>query len=224
MRKLLFVSLLAGALSTHSQTSVSRMLIQGGRDAWPNYLKEIYLNPDFEDGFVEFNNGQRFKSRLNYNRALGTIQFIDEKGDTLALSDETAVAWVTIGTTKFYMLPLCLQEMVVNQEVILAKNEKIKIADKQKPGAMGIPNSQGTIESYDRSYTRNNHYIDINEQLLLRKTTAYYVAAKDRKFVPASRKNVLHLFPQLKQYIGEHHIDFGREEDLIHLLRQLDSR
>ncbi len=218
--------LLSSAIS--SQTSVSRTYIKGGRDAWSNYLQEIYLAPSFQQGTVEYKNGKRYKSNLNYNRALAAIQFIDEKGDTLALNnDDKSVSVVTIDKTEFYMDPVCIEKIFSNEKVMLGKNEKTRLADKQKVGAMGIPSDAGTIDSYDRTYSRNNHYIDINEQLLIRKTTTFYIAGSEGKFALATRKNILAMFPksqkEINKFIQEKDIDFSKEADLMSLTEFLSS-
>ena len=44
-----------------------------------------------------YRNGVSGAGQLNYNRLLGEMQFIDPKGDTMALADEQNVAHVTIG-------------------------------------------------------------------------------------------------------------------------------
>src|SRR6476661_4193308 len=87
MKRNIFVSacLIFFCAGTIAQTSIQRIYIKGGNDAWDNFMKEIFLYPSFEPGVVEYKNGQRFKSNMNYNKALGAIQFIDEKGDTLSM-------------------------------------------------------------------------------------------------------------------------------------------
>jgi hypothetical protein len=207
--------------SLHAQTSVTRVYIQGGKDAWENFNKEVYLNPSFENGIVEYKNGKRYKSKLNYNRAVGAIQFIDEKGDTLALLEPEAISTASIGKELFYLKPVYLQKVLEKGKITLAKNEKIRIADKQKVGAMGIPHSEGTIDSYDRQYSRNNHYIDINEKLLLRKTTVYYFETADQPFTLVNKKNLLAAFPDsqepIRKFIAENSTDFNKEEDIKQL-------
>lgn len=166
---------------------------------------------------------------LNYNKILGTIQFIDEKGDTLALNnDDKSVSTVTIGDELFFMDPVCMQKIAGDENLILAKNEITIQADKQKVGSLGIPNSAGTIDSYDRSYSRNNHYLDINEELLIRKTTSFYISGSEMKFELASRKNILRRFPksqnEIKTFIEEKSIDFNVEADLITLVDYLRTK
>lgn len=230
MRKIIGIGGLSIILSfsASAQTSVSRTYIKGGKDAWANYLQEVYWSPSFGKGLVEYKNGKQYKSVLNYNRVLGAIQFIDEKGDTLALNnDDKSVNTVKIGDGLFYMDPVCMQKIAGGEKIILAKNERTRQADKQKGGALGIPNSSGTIDSYDRTYSRNNHLIDIDEQLLMRKTTTFYVAGSDLKFIPASQKNVLNMFPksqdEIKKFIKQKAIDFNEEADLLTLTEYLQE-
>jgi hypothetical protein len=230
MRKMSGTTAILILLSTliSAQTSVSRTYIKGGKDAFANFLKEIYLNPSFESGLVEYKNGKTYKSTLNYNRALGAIQFIDEKGDTLALNnDDHSVKSVSIGESVFYMEPVCIEKIAGNDRIMLGKNERAKQTDKQKVGALGIPNNAGTIDSYDRSYSRNNHFIDINEELLIRKTTTYYVTDREGNFVPASKKNILGIFPKsqkdINRFIQEKATDFSVEADLIELTEYLTT-
>ena len=67
------------SVATVAQTSTERIYIKGGNSARENFMNEIFMYPSFEQGIVEYKNGQRFKSNMNYNRAAGTIQFIAEK-------------------------------------------------------------------------------------------------------------------------------------------------
>ncbi len=161
--------------ASYSQTSVERIYIQGGKDALKNYMEEIYHYPKFEMGTVEYKNGRRSMGRLNYNRVIGNIQFLDEKGDTLALANPESIHNVSIGNDRFIYTPDCLLEVIIKKKLGLVKHESIKIADKQKTGGFGIPNTSGTIESIDRTHiTMNIGLMDVNEKLLLRKTTSYF--------------------------------------------------
>ena len=104
MRKELYLLAAVAAFSaqTFCQTSVQRTNIKGGSSAWENFRKEMYAFSSFETGIVEYKNGKRYKGQLNYNKAIANIQFIDEKGDTLAIGNEETVKEVTIGTANIY--------------------------------------------------------------------------------------------------------------------------
>lgn len=216
--------LLTLSLAAYAQKSVERIEIKGGSAAWENFYREIYRYPEFKTGIVEYKNGKQFRGNLNYNKVLGTIQFLDEKGDTLALSNEEMIRSVMIDDDEyFYVAPDCMQEVKDAGELRLVKNERLRIADKQKVGGLGIPNSTGTIDSYDRIDSKVNYnQIDINEKLLLNKTTRFFLETAKHELVPASKKNILNLFPkheaQIKEYIKNHQIDFTREDHLAELI------
>src|SRR5688500_7310083 len=106
---LLSLSLILCCAAATGQMSIERIYIKGGNSAWENYMKEIYLYPSFEGGIVEYKNGQRFKGTLNYNKVLGTIQFIDEKKDTLAITNEDSISFISIGNDVFIFNPTCVQ-------------------------------------------------------------------------------------------------------------------
>jgi hypothetical protein len=214
--------------TTFSQTSTQRIYIKGGNDARDNFMKEIFLYPTFQPGIVEYKNGQRFKSNMNYNKAVGAIEFIDEKGDTLSLNNEESISFININGDKFIYAPLCLQIIEGNEKVALLKHEMVKIADKHKTGSYGIPNSTGTIESIDRLDTRINYnQIEINENLLISKVTTYYIEDEKGEIFVASRKNVLNKFPNkdeaIKGFIKANNLDFSKEGDLINLLHFLSK-
>lgn len=211
------------ATTTFSQKSVEHIEIKGGSSAWENFYKEIYRYPSFMTGIVEYKNGKEFRGNLNYNKVIGTIQFIDEKGDTLAISSEETIKNIRIGDDVFYfVLPDCVEEVKDGGKVRLVKNERIRIADKQKVGGYGISNSTGSIDAWTQVDSKVNYNnVDINEKLLLNKTTKYYLETGNGGLVPASKKNVLSLFSKhqdkIKEYIKNHEIDFTREDHLSEL-------
>jgi hypothetical protein len=225
MKKIIITTLclVTSFATTFAQTSTQRIYIKGGNDAWDNFIKEIFLYPSFESGIVEYKNGQRFKSKMNYNKAIGGIEFIDEKGDTLAMSNEENISFISIGNDKFIYAPMCLQILKGNEKLALLKHETLRIADKHKTGSYGIPNSSGTIESIDRLDTRLNYnQIEINENLLISKVTTFYIENEKGEIFVASRKNVINNFPRkeddIKGYIKANNVDFSKEDHIISLV------
>ena len=215
-----FIFLYAGTIA---QTSTQRIYIKGGNDAWDNFMKEVFLYPSFEPGVVEYKNGQRFKSNMNYNKALGTIQFIDEKGDTLSMSNEESISFINIGGNKFIYAPMCLQIIQGNEKLALLRHDLVKIADKHKTGSYGIPSASGSIEAIDRLDTRGNYnQIDLNENLLINRVTTFYIEDEKGEIFVASRKNVLNNFPKkedaIKSYIKANNVDFSKEDHIAGLI------
>ena len=108
------------------------------------------------------------------------------------------------------------------------KNERMRIADMQKVGGYGIPNSTGTIESIDRIDTRVNYNdIDINENLLLSVTTTFYIETDKKTLVLASKKNIMNLFPKeeekISRFIKTQKLNLEKEDDLVQLAAFLEQ-
>jgi hypothetical protein len=223
MKKMLIIMFLtACSVLNYAQTLQERKHIPGGNEAWVNLMKEMYVYPSFEKGIVEYRNGQLFNPRMNYNRVLETIQFINENNDTLALANEDYIKVVTIGSDVYMFLPHCLKTVASHTTVALYKHEKLRIADFRRKGAFGIPNGSSAIDSYNQVYTWMGSYqLNPNELLLLSKATTFYFSGRNFDVVPASRKNVLQLFSkndkQIKEFIESKKTSFSNEKDLIDL-------
>lgn len=223
---LLPVFTLAVIATSLSQTT-ERIYIQSGSNAWENFLQAIYLYPSFKEGMVELKNGQRFLRPMNYNKIAATVEFINEKNDTLSFADESSVGHINIGDDVFIFNPVCLR-FLSSKKVKLYVYEKMKIGDKQKIGAMGIPNSGSAIESVEKIDTYQRSYnIDVNETVILSKTTSYFIQTATSEIIPASKKNVLNLFfkneSEVKEYIRSKKISFNKAADLMEMVEFLDD-
>jgi hypothetical protein len=69
--------------------------------------------------------------------------------------------------------------------------------------------------------------LDINELVLLSKVTTFYVSTGKNKKVPASRKNILDMYPKnrekIKKFIDSEKISFSKEQDLIQLAEYISK-
>jgi hypothetical protein len=228
MFKTLLVFLLSViTYSSFAQVLRERIYIKGGDEFWENFSKEMFLYPSFKDGTIEYKNGKLYKSRLNYNRALGTIQFITDKNDTLALANEENIKLVKIGNDVFEFNPFCVQ--VVNGDRIrLSKSEKLQVSDARQIGAYGKTNTTAGVDSYNKMYTWLGAYeLSANEVLLCSKNTTFYIVTNDHELVPAGRKNILRAFASkenaVKKFIDSKNINFTREADLLELTNYISS-
>src|SRR6185295_15738737 len=59
--------------------------------------REIFQYSDFKQGVVIFRDGTSAPGKLNYNRLVAELQFIDPKGDTLSLANEKNILIAIIG-------------------------------------------------------------------------------------------------------------------------------
>jgi hypothetical protein len=177
-RFLLLPVLCVISCSLSAQVLRERVYVKGGPEFWDNLSAQMYLYPSFEDGTIEYKNGRTFNRPLNYNRLLGTVQFIGDKHDTLVIADETEVKSVKIGGDQFFFEPNCIQ-LVQDGKIKLLKSVRLEPTDPQKVGALGIPTSTGGISSYDQLFTARGIYqLSVNEVLVCRKMTSFYITTE----------------------------------------------
>lgn len=228
MKEILILPVLVFVIisSSFSQPT-ERIYIQSGSKAWDNFVQAIYLYSSFKEGMVEFKNGQRFIRPMNYNRIAATVEFINDKNDTLAFADEASVGHINIGGDVFIFNPVCLR-LLSSKKVKLYVYEKMKFGDKQKIGAMGVPNSGSAIESVEKIDTYQRSYnIDVNETVILSKSSSFFIQTATSEIIPASKKNVLSLLPDkesaVKEYIKSKNISFNKASDLMEMVKFLDE-
>lgn len=207
--------------------ATERLYIKGGSARWEELNKAIYLYPTFVSGFIEMKNGQRYLRPLNYNRIMTTVEFIDEKNDTLALADESAVSHIIIGEDLFIFTPACLKA-VTKGKVKLYKHEKMKIGDVQKVGAFGMPSSGSSIESVEQFQTARRSYdIDVNETIILTKATYFMVETEKHEYLPLNKKTILKAAPdkenEIKEYLKTKNVNFNKQDDVVELVNYVSG-
>jgi hypothetical protein len=106
----------------------------------------------------------------------------------------------------------------------LAEKKYWEVADIRKIGSHGRPSTTFAVTSYSTITDRFGRTYDLvlNEDILLRKNTIYYIGDKYNHFVVANKKNLLLLFPKeqstVTDYLKEQKIDFTKRADLEKLL------
>src|SRR5687768_5214934 len=100
MKYLMTVLVAMASSALFGQTS-EIITVKAGQNISEVY-KEIFRYPQFTAGRVYFVNGDVSAAKLNYNLITETMLFVNQKGDTLAIADETAVKFITIEKDSFY--------------------------------------------------------------------------------------------------------------------------
>ena len=204
-----------------AQSTTDRFYINGGSQAWAEFINAIYQYQGFKPGLVVLKDGQRFYKPLNYNKVRENIDFLDEKNDTFELADPTSVSTVVIGDDVYFFTPTCIRSLNKGKARFFI-HEKIKVGDVQKVGAYGTTNSGSAIETVNRIDSYQQSYnLDLNEKIILSKTTKYYVEAGENQFLPATKKNILKAFSKdealIKEFIKRNNTNFEKINDLIEL-------
>jgi hypothetical protein len=182
----------------------------------------LFHYPDFKQGRIFYKDGRTAGGRLNYHRMLDELQFIDPKGDTLAVDNEPTIQLVVMGTDSFYYHEGYVRLLRQANGVKLASKQWLQMADRQKMGGYGQPSFTSAItnlKSYDDG--RRLYDLTVKEDLVFSPEHRYYLGDKYNRFLPATRKNVLDLFNKhqkvLKQYFDEKKVDFQKAEDIEQL-------
>lgn len=186
-------------------------------DVLPSH--EIFFYPEFTTGRVFLRDGVVSEVRLNYNRLVDEIHFINEKGDTLALANENNLKFVAVGNDTFCYDEGYIRIVSSGKPVKLAIREIWIISETRQLGAYGASNNSVRMISFRSMHEGGRLYdLTVNEDVILKKTTKYYFADSFNKFVPASKANLLMLVPneerRIASYFKENKINFSNKADL----------
>jgi hypothetical protein len=187
---------------------------------------EIFQYSQFTYGKVYFKDGTNAEAKMNYNRLLDEIHFIDAKGDTLALANEKTIKYIAIGEDSFYYEQSYLRRISGNNIAKLAVNQVWKFSDKRKGSAYNITSSISSISSRSSYYDgRRFHAISIKEDVVLSMVEQYYFGDKFNHFVKAGKKGLMMLFPReerrINGYLKDNKVDFDNKEDLEKIIQFL---
>ncbi len=210
---------LAFVCQTFAQTD--RWIIKSGEP-----IKDMSISfhyPQFSNGFVYFRDGKISNALLNYNLINGEMQFISPKGDTLALSNEITIKYITIDKDSFFYDKGYVELISGNDVARLAKKEGLVLSDVKKTGAYDQSSSVSSITTVS-SLSSFNQVTSLNEKkdLIISKEISYYLGDAYNHFLPANKKNLLKLFGKkqtaIENYLKEKHTSFSNEKDLKELL------
>ena len=192
---------------------------------------EIYYYPQFTKGEVFFRGGTKATAKMNYSRLFDQMLFINLKGDTLALAEEKTIKFIALGQDTFYYDEGYIRIISDNDLVKLAEKQIWVVADIRKTGTHNTSTSAAGITSV-RTFRHGNdvarNILTLNEDIVLRKETHYYIGDEYNNFVRASKKRLLQLFPKdqrsIENYLKENKVDFNKKDDLEKLSQFLLER
>ena len=189
---------------------------------------DIYYYPQFTNGQVFYRGGTKGTAKLNYTRVHDEMLFINPTGDTLALGNEKTIKFIVIGRDTFYYDEGYVKIISDNKEVKFAEKQVWVVVNLRKPGPHNSTSSSASVTSV-RSYrdgnevTRNN--LTLNEDIVLRKETQYYIGDEYYRFVRPVKKKLHQLFPKeersLDNYFKANQVDINKKEDLEKLFHFL---
>lgn len=227
---LLFFFILIVHLELLAQDSTYITIKTGSKvgDVLP--LREIYYYPEFTKGEVFFKDGTTATVKMNYTRLFDQMLFINTKGDTLALAEEKTIKFINILKDTFYYDEGYIRIIDDNDFVKLAEKEVWEVADIKKTGTHNTYSTPGvtSVKSFRDGNDANRNSLTLNEDIVLRKETQYFIGDEYNHFVRAGKKKLMQLFPKeqrnIETYLKENKVDFNKKDDLEKLFQFLSQR
>jgi len=183
---------------------------------------DIFFYPQFIYSKILFKDGKVADPYMNYNRLYDQMLFINEKGDTLALTDVKNIEFIVNDWDVFYYSGGYLRRIADDTVIKLAEKKIWAVADVRKMGTFNTPTNTVAITSV--GYFSNGQdaakskELIMNAETLIRIETQYYFGDKYNHFFRASKKKLLDLFPKdeqrIENFLKENKVDFDKKDDL----------
>lgn len=172
-------------------------------------------------------NGTSAGARLNYNVLLSEMQFIDARGDTMALANESLLRMISIGDDVFFYDPLKgYLEIVANYSgVKLATKQGLKVVKREKEGGYNQSSGASAVTTYQfySSGSASVSKLGSKGDLLLIKDRTYFIIDQNSRAYPANKSSLLKIFSknraEVTAYLTRETVNFRLENDLKNLLR-----
>ena len=192
---LLIVFLLIGSLNLWAQDGKVVHVMPGSRIIDVLKTEDINLYPQFKHGTVYFKNGSASAAKLNYNSLTDEMVFIDNKGDTLILTNENTVNYITVDKDIFYYEDGYLRQVMSKDDAVLAVREIWEVKDSRKVSSYNNTVRATNLTDYTTLLHRSGkrEYLVVHEELILRKKAYPLYSKKNTKFKRADKK-VLQMF------------------------------
>lgn len=192
--------------------------------------EKIYQHPQFTLGKVLYRNGTETEALLNYNNLSGSIEFIGPKKDTLVISkDQIVTIKKIIVDSHTYLYQDGYFEQVEEKPFgKLLKRQMYMVANRERLGAYGQYSAISAIRSYNNAIDNSGGFsrsLTVNEKVVIVLQVEYFFGDKNDKFLPATEKNLMRLYPlkrdEIKDYLEQHKVDFKNIEALKQLFSSL---
>ncbi len=215
--------------------SLLLFLIMPGKDAnlttrnlQKNDNRGLYQFDKFVYGKVYLRSNMVTTALMNYNYMYGAVQFIDLKGDTLLITNQHGIKYITIGDAIFYpyetggdvqwladygKLKLARKKYLTEKGSKASGSEQKYAAgfDALTPSTLLISNQDGEFQWQNNMANPSYKY-----------KYTYFIMDQNGRLLVAGKSNFLKIFAkrksELQNYFREHQLDFQNEQHLNQLL------
>jgi hypothetical protein len=182
-----------------------------------------YAFNDFQVGQGFFKNNTVGTGMMNYNALTASIEYIDEKGDTLLLDDPGTFKHFIIASDTFYYDKVYLEQLAKSGKIILGRFWVIMMSNHQRLGSKDQP-TDASVDAYTSLSSGGNPLKTLvaKEVLTYKETIRYYFGDQFGQFRIANKKNLLAAFGnnknQITAYLEMNQVNFLKESDMLKLL------
>ena len=177
-----------------------------------------YQYPQFTDGQVYMKNGGVSPNLLNYNMLLGEIEFL-QSADTMIMSKKKDLSYVTVALDTFIYRSGYLQ-VIHSGTVKVCLRDKIKLKEVVKIGAMGQPNRNSSVDSFNSMSLQGNFQQLIpTEDYVFQRTLEFYIMTASGELIEFRKKNIMELYPdketEIQKYLKSNKVNFEEKADIL---------
>ena len=188
----------------------------------------FYRLPKFTEGIYTMRNGQKASAVFNFNIGNGEVEYIGDKGDTLAIGVPDEIRLITMGTDVQYIYQnkVYYEILADKKPARLAKRVRITL-EHDKKGGYG-ESAPASSQSNLKNFTTTGGLYQLSYDVAIIKTTSFYWLDRFDNLQSATKKNSVKLVSkdkqaQLEAFIAENKINFNSEDDLRKLLHHAES-
>lgn len=219
---------LAATASLNAQLHEKIVIKAGDNVAEAVSPNGFYRLPQFTDGIFTLKNGTKARARFNYHIGNGEMEYISQKGDTMAVGVPDDLELITIGEDVQYIYnnKAYLEIIADRKPAMLAKKIRI-IVENDRKGGYGESAPASSQINY-KNFTLSTGLLQLTHDLSILKTTSYFWLDDKHNPQPATKKNLLRLMSKDKQakleaFIDENKINFNNEDDLRKVLYHAET-
>jgi hypothetical protein len=216
---LILAAILLPRLPARAQV-YERTIIHAGDSVSKYYT---YLFPSFGDATVKLRDGRSLIYKMNFNLLLCDMQFINAKGDSLAISNPVEIDSILLDSCLFVYVYKrgYFQLLAVTDAVSLAVFRQCTFEPVQI-GGMGTPRHSGGIEMFNSITSRQGTMpLLLNEDIFALKNTSFLFFYKGGGTENAGKAAFLRIFAGDKksfdQFVKSNKIDYNKPGDLVKL-------
>lgn len=230
---LLFGLLMINVASGYAQVAKSYTIMPGESYASSIPKSEIFEYPQFETGNVIFKDNTGSTVKLNYNRFFEEIVFIDPAGDTLALASPEKVKVVMIkndeffyATDHFVKLDTAIGDIKIATVSFFTESREKEVGYGKRVESSALSHNAYILPGSTKQVSQK---LDLSpvEIITVFPKTIFVIGNKNNEFYIVTKKNLYTIFNKqeksLKEYLSEKKPSFKSREELISLLKYMNS-